>query len=118
MTRRGRPRYVAPNKDAAFLPNAIVLVRAHLAKSIDAASQLVPNRPACMSARAGEMTPAELWSIAETFVATQSWSNKDEVLATLRVHLKVRVGREMVTLSRAQEILASANPIGGYAGGE
>lgn len=109
-----RRRYVAPHKDAAFLPNAIALVRAHLAKNLDATARLVPNRPACMSAQVGEMTPAELWTIAESFVASQTWSNKDEVLAKLREHFKVRVGREMVTLEKAQQMLTEDQP---YAGG-
>jgi hypothetical protein len=94
-----------PDIDAAFLPNAIALVRTHLANSVDTTGRLVPNRPTCMAARAGEMTPAEVWQIAESFVSSQTWSNKSEILAKLREHLKVRVGREMVTLERAQALL-------------
>jgi hypothetical protein len=118
MTRR--QRYVAADPDAAFLPNAMALVRAHLANTVNASARLVPNRPMCMGMRDGEMTPAEIWTIAESFVTRQTWSNKDEVLATLRAHLKVRVGTEMVTLERAQSILSesAANSFGGYAGGE
>lgn len=112
---KSRHRHPALGPDDAFLPNAIALVRVHIAKSVDASARLVPNRAACMSAQSGELTPAEIWSLAEAFVAGQTWSNKDEVLATLRKHLKVRVcdGR-MLTLEQAQTFLSSDQP---YAGG-
>lgn len=102
--------------DAAFLPNAIALVRAHLERETNMAARLVPNRLTCMAPhRDDEQTPEEIWSIAERFVEQQTWSNKSDVLAVLREHLKVRIGREMVTLDVAQQMLSAESL---YAGGE
>lgn len=60
---------VTRDLNAAFLPNAIALVRAHLAAAIDPKARLVANRPACFAVRrGGELTPAEIWDVCVRFV--------------------------------------------------
>jgi hypothetical protein len=103
----------ARDVNAAHLPNAIELVRGHLQRTAHG-FRLVPNRPLWARSHVeGQMTPAEIWQSVEAFVESQTWSNKDEVLAKLRETLKIRVGREMVLLVRANELMTEFP----YAGG-
>ena len=101
--------------NAAYMPNAIALVKNHLARHANLSARLVPNRSLVMAAyRESESTPAEVWSVIERYVRAQGWSNVDDVLAECRKRITLRIGGRSVTIEEAQQMLTAESP---YAGG-